>query len=341
MRGKSLWMWIVSGSLACATLGPRAAGAAGVEPSLATSVQKTDAQKHFDRGREFASAQNHQDALVEFRASFDIVASPNTHFSIARTLATLGQLAEAYVEFGGTSAEARVLASKEKRYAQTADAADAEQRDLGAKIAFVTISLEPAGDNATVKIGDREIDRDSLAAPIPVMPGATTIVVSTSGSEIARQSLTLAAGEKKVVSLDVRPKATERAAAEPEPEMHEPTPVAAERAPSSGLRTSAYVAGGVGALGLATFAIFGALEKSTYNDLKSSCQGGPCPASRSDDISKGRSQETIANVGLAFGLVGVAAGAVLYIVSAPPKAPTSARTGIIVGSGFVGVGGSL
>jgi hypothetical protein len=334
-------MWIATGSLVFATLAPPQAMAAGVEPSLANDVQKSDAQKRFDRGRELSSAQNYQDALVEFRASFDIVASPNTHFSIARTLASLGQPADAYVEFGRTSAEARALASKEKRYTQTADAAEAEQRDLAAKLAFVTIDIQPAADNATVKIGEREIDRDSLAFPIPVMPGATTIVVSKSGSEVARQSLTLAAAEKKAVSLDVRPKAPERTASEPAPDMPEQPAVAAERAPSNVLRTSAFVAGGVGVLGLATFAIFGAMEKGTYNDLRTACQGGPCPAGKADDISKGRSQETIANVGIAVGLVGVAAGAVLYIVSAPPKAATSARTGIIVAPGFVGVRGSL
>jgi hypothetical protein len=83
------------------------------------------------------------------------------------------------------------------------------------------------------------------------------------------------------------------------------------------------------------------LEKSTYDDLKSTCQSGPCPPSRADDIAKGRSQETIANVGLAIGLVGVAAGVVLYLTSIPPKAPASARAGIVVAPGFVGVRGSL
>src|SRR4051795_6654334 len=98
MRGKSLWMWIASGSLLW--LAPGTAAAGGVEPTVATELQKTDAQKRFDRGRELSSAQNFQAALVEFRASFDIVASPNTHFAMARTLVSLGQLADAYIEFG-------------------------------------------------------------------------------------------------------------------------------------------------------------------------------------------------------------------------------------------------
>jgi hypothetical protein len=340
MRGRSLWTCIVSGSLAWVTCAPWTATAAGVEPTFATDVQKADAQKRFDRGRELSSAQSYQAALVEFRASFDIVASPNAHLAVARTLVSLGQLADAYVEFGRTSAEARALSAKEKRYAQTAEAADSEQRDVAANLAFVTISLQPPAGDATVKLGDREIDRESLGTPIPVMPGPTILVVSRGGTEVGRQSLTLAAGEKKTAALDIRPKTPERVTVESQAETGGEAPVAAEPA-SSALRTPAYVAGGVGVLGLVTFAVFGSLEKSTYNDLKSTCQGGPCPASSADDISKGRSQQTIANVGLAVGLVGAATGAVLYVVSIPAKAPTSARAGVVVGPGFVGVRGSL
>jgi hypothetical protein len=280
-------------------------------------------------------------ALVEFRASFDIVASPNTHFAIARTLVSLGQLADAYVEFARTGSEARALSAKQTRYTQTAEAAESEQRDLAANLAFVTLTLQPPAENATVKLGDRDVDREGLGTPIPVMPGPTTVVVSRGGTEVGRQSLTLTAGEKKTVALDIRPKTPERATVEAQPETSGEASVAAEPSSSLALRTPAYVAGGIGALGLITFAVFGSLEKSTYNDLKTGCQGGPCPASRADDISKGRSQQTIANVGLAVGLVGAAAGAVLYVVSVPSNAPASARAAMVVGPGFVGVRGSL
>jgi hypothetical protein len=108
-----------------------------------------------------------------------------------------------------------------------------------------------------------------------------------------------------------------------------------------GLRTAAFVAGGVGVVGLATFVIFGALEKSTYNDLQDACHGGPCPPERADDISTGRSRQTIANVGLVAGLVGAAAGAVLFVVSAPSKTSSSASASVVVAPGFVAVRGSL
>jgi hypothetical protein len=75
------------------------------------------------------------------------------------------------------------------------------------------------------------------------------------------------------------------------------------------------VAGGVGVLGFATFAIFGAMAGSTYNDLQSVCHGGPCPSSKADEISSGKTQQAVANVGLAIGIVGLAAGGTMFVLS--------------------------
>src|SRR5215471_13193260 len=99
MSRTALGTWIVSGWLALG-LAPRVAFGAGVDPAAATTKQKADAQKKFDHGRELSAAGRYPEALAEFQASFEIVASPNTHFSIARTLAYMNQFAEAYAEYG-------------------------------------------------------------------------------------------------------------------------------------------------------------------------------------------------------------------------------------------------
>jgi hypothetical protein len=337
---RRLRTWIVAGCIACASFGARDAAATGVDPAAATPAQKNEAQKRFDRGRELAAAQRFPEALVEFQASYEIVASPNTHFSIARTLGSLGQPAEAYVEFGKTISEAQADAAKDKRYAQAAEAAEAEQRDLRGKIAFLVVTVE-RGDDATVKIGERAIDRSMLGSAVPVIPGTINVVVSIGGAEVARQVVTLAAAEQKTIVLEARPKLAESGTPIADTNVRE-QPSVTVNGSAGGLRTAAYVAGGVGLVGLTTFAIFGALEKSSYNDLQDACHGGPCPAEKADDISTGRSRQTIANVGLVAGLVGAAAGAVLFVVSMPSsKSPTSARAAVVVTPGFVGVRGSL
>jgi hypothetical protein len=337
LRRTTLGTWIVSGCVA-ALLAPRAAEAAGADPATATGKQKADAQKKFDHGRELSAASRYPEALAEFQGSFEIVASPNTHFSIARTLAYMGQPAEAYVEYGKTITEAQAAAAKDKRYTQTAEASDAEQRELRSKLAFLVLSVEH-GDNAMVKVGDRAIDNAALRDLVPVNPGTVTVVVSVGGAEVARQTVTLGTSDRKTIVLDAQPKPPEPTAA---PEQPREQPMVVVDTSPGGLRTAAYIAGGVGVAGLATFAIFGSLEKSSFNQLNDACHGEPCPPGHADDIATGRSRQTIANVGLAAGAVGLATGVVLFIVSAPSKAPaTTARTSVVVGPGFVGVGGTL
>ncbi|MBV9948615.1 MAG: hypothetical protein JOZ69_17335 [Myxococcales bacterium] len=105
-------------------------------------------------------------------------------------------------------------------------------------------------------------------------------------------------------------------------------------------RPGAFVAGGIAVAGLATFAAFGLMARSTYDDLNGACAGGPCPASKSDEISSGRMQQTVANIGLAVGIVGAGGAAILFLL--PTSRPArSAGAVITVAPGWIGVRGPL
>jgi hypothetical protein len=108
----------------------------------------------------------------------------------------------------------------------------------------------------------------------------------------------------------------------------------------SPLRTYAYIAGGVGLAGLATLAVFGTLAHGTYDDLQNACPNGACPPSKQGEVSSGKTQETLANVGLAVGIVGVAAGATLFVISLR-KAPAGPSAAIVAGPSWVGIRGTL
>jgi hypothetical protein len=98
------------------------------------------------------------------------------------------------------------------------------------------------------------------------------------------------------------------------------------------------VAGGVGAAGLITAVVAGAMAQSTYGDLGSTCHNGACPASKAGEISSGKSQETIANVGLVVGLLGIGTGAVLFFVG-KPSAPSGTAAVLAIGPGSIAVQG--
>jgi hypothetical protein len=107
------------------------------------------------------------------------------------------------------------------------------------------------------------------------------------------------------------------------------------------LRTWAYVAGGVGVAGLATFGIFGAMSNSAYNSLDSSCPNHACPPGKQSDVDAGKRDQTIANVGLVVGVVGLGAGVTLFIVSGHGKQEKAGSEAmrVAVGPGSVGVDG--
>jgi hypothetical protein len=206
------------------------------------------------------------------------------------------------------------------------------------------------------------VDRALWTQAVPVTPGAVDVVLTSGGKEVAKQSVTVAAGEKKGVAIDAKPVAAPAIVPVVPPvtgkgapshddddnpwEKQQQTKTAAtapiaDPNPNAKLRTYAYVAGGVGAVGLATFAIFGLLEKSTHSNLESECPNNVCPSSKYGDVSSGKTQETVANVGLIVGAVGLAAGATLFVLSLPKSSSSSSSASIVIAPSFIGVRGSL
>jgi len=125
-----------SSMLAVSLLTASAALADGVLPDVATPVQREQAQSRFAKGRDLMAKKQYDDALVEFRASHDIVASPNTRLEIARCLRTAGKLVAAYAELGRTAIEAKELLGQDNRYQRAYDAATDERKEIEPKLGF-------------------------------------------------------------------------------------------------------------------------------------------------------------------------------------------------------------
>jgi hypothetical protein len=327
---------VVTAIAALGVLAPDAR-ADGVAPVAATAVQREQAQAKFKRGRDLLVKKQYAEALAEFRASHDIVSSPNARLEIARCLREMGKLVAAYAEFGRTAIEAKEMLAQDSRYQGAYDSATTERAEIEPKLGFVTLTIPNATDQTTVAIDGEEIRRAAWSEPAPVAPSNSEIVVTTPGHTPVKRTVALAAGQKEALSIDaLSGDATDAApAAAPAPEA------SASSGPS--LRTWAYVAGGVGAAGLLTFTIGGLMARSTYDDLNNSCHGGPCTADKNGEISSGKTQQTIANVGLAVGIIGVAAGVTLFVLSMPkssePAAAPAPTTAVVVGPGWAGLRG--
>ena len=99
--------------------------------------------------------------------------------------------------------------------------------------------------------------------------------------------------------------------------------------------TVSWIAWGVGVAGFATFAIFGSMAESAADDLDA-CRP-LCPQSLKDRADGGERDETIANVGLVVGALGIVGGGVAWIVSAAAGSDDPHAARVLVAPSRTGV----
>jgi hypothetical protein len=310
--------------------------AAGVSPGQATPVQREQAQARFLKGRDKLGKKDFEGALAEFNASLDIVASPNARLYVGRCLRELGRIVPAYVELGRTEVEAHEHMREDPRYEKAAQAAHEERVKLEPQLAFVNVEISHAEPETKLTVNGDEIRRGGWAEPIPVLPGKTDIVVQTPGQAPLQKTISLQVTERKVVTVDMN----DAVAPPPAPKV-EKSP--SDHASDSGatMRNIAWVAGGAAVVGLGMFVVFGLKSSSTYGDLDTACNAGPCPPGHEGDISAGRTEQTVANIGLVVALAGAAASATLFVLAPSGSPKRSARARVDVGPSFVGLRGAF
>jgi hypothetical protein len=315
-------------SSALAMGAPDVARAQPTAPAPAAAGDVASAKAKFDKGKALFTAKNYADALAEFRASYGIVKSPNSHFFIANCLRELGRLAEAHIEYDRVAAEARAAG---EQYEGAIDAALAERDALTPKIVLVNVTTPVGHTDGVLTVGGLEVTSDLAGKPIPAMPGNIEVILSASGKAPISQTVTGAAGETKSVTLEFPKETTPGDGDQPSGGKKFFTP----------LRIGALAAAGVGVVGMVIFAVQGTASNETYDRLQSQC-GGPCPSSFAADIDKGRTQQTVANVGLGLGIVGLGAGAALFVLSMKKQPDaTQPQTTWLIGPGSLGVRGTF
>jgi hypothetical protein len=299
----------------CAALSLSAAPAWSGEAHPAAKDQRAGAKKTFEVGNKLYDSHHYEEALAAFRASYQIVASPNSGLMIARCLRELGHNAEAYREYDAVIAEA---SRGGERYRSSGEAATEERGELKSKVALLTVRVADAKPGVTVKVGEVKLADADIGAPVPFDPADVVVTAESPEGASARSEVKLTAGAASEVELRLN-KPVDVPAAPPPPTVAPPPVLAATPSPPSSLRTWSYVAGGVGAAGFITFAVFGAMTSSKYSSLEKACPQKQCSADQKDDVDAGKTYQMIANVGLGVGIAGVATGVTLFFLSSGHK----------------------
>jgi hypothetical protein len=249
---------------------------------------------------------------------------------IARSLRELKRYDEAYKEYLATVKDAEQSAG---RYPDTLKAAQAEADALNEQLSYIVIDSAPSGTE--VRINGKPVTF-TAGERLAVVESKVDLEVRLPDGKVTHETLDL----KKQETRHVTPSAEKQAVTPPEapPPKVAATAAPDEARPSNGLRTAAYVAGGVGVAGLVTFGVFGALDHSIYSDLQAKCATGSCAAGNGSQIDKGRMYQSVANIGLGVAAIGAAAAVTLFLVSpAHSERPVALQVGpasVVIRGGF-------
>ncbi|NUO52258.1 MAG: hypothetical protein HOV80_25675 [Polyangiaceae bacterium] len=290
-------------------------------PASAFAQTTPSAQSLYDEGVTAYGKGDFATACPKFKASYDADKQPAPLFMLAKCEEKTGKIGSALVHFeevlrvGGLENELR-------------DQAARSVNDLAVRAPRLTLKRGTAPAAATAKVDGVLFTIDGR--PEPVDPGEHQIEVSAPTHEQKTTKITIKEGDKLDIEITM---------GAPLPSTGPVAPPPVREAPPQKDVTPLLIGGGVAAgVGVIGFVIAGV----TGGMILSECDGDLACPNREEDFDSGGL--VIGNyVGFAVGGVGVATGAVLFIVAAVQSGTTeasveAARVQPVAGPGDAGVG---
>jgi hypothetical protein len=192
------------------------------------------------------------------------------------------------------------------------------------KIAHLVIRITPSDAKASVAVGGKAVPDALIGSERPTDPGTHEVTATAAGYKPASTTVTLAEGghqditlllEKDPNAVAVVPPPTPAAT----PGVQTGTPAPPPEPTASSSNVPAYVALGVGGVGLVVGGITGALAFGKAGD----CPNKVCKTQ--SDLDSAKSMATVSTIGFGVGIVGVAVGTVLLLTgSHSSEAPAAA-----------------
>jgi hypothetical protein len=200
--------------------------------------------------------------------------------------------------------------------------AEVDHAALAPRIPSVVVMVEGApAEKVAVTVNGVALPSSLVGVKRPVDPGAVNVDGAHAGAT-ASETVNLAEGETKSVTLRFAPVATQappaRPSAAPPPTGSKPADHVGPSASSQ--RSIGFIVLGAGGIGILTGATAGGLAISTRSSAQG-CQGTNCPTSEKDTVDSYNRLRMISSVGLIAGAALAATGAVL-IFTAPSQAST-------------------
>jgi hypothetical protein len=172
---------------------------------------------------------------------------------------------------------------------------------------------------------DDELLVDRLdGRPVRVDPGARRLRWELAGHEPVETEVIVREGEKaRFVSATFAPLSP--------PETGSPD-VPRGQQTQTGIPAGTWVAGGIGLVGIASFAVFGLSAEARERELEDSCKPNCTP----DEVRPAERQALLANVSLGVGIAGLAVATWLLVTAEPQPGAAQTGLGLQLGPGGAG-----
>lgn len=280
------------------------------EPARDDAETRTAARDLATQGAQAFDAGKYAEASDFFRRAHELVSAPSIALMQARSLAKLGQLLEAVDTYEQTI-RLKLPADAPEAYVAAVQTARTEVEGVRARLPRLKLTVigVASAELPQVSIDGKPTPSALLGVERPVDPGAHHFIVQVLGVVRANQDLTVAEGESYQVELDARPVVPADALAPAEA-------TANPGAGSSSRRTLAYVALGLGAVGLGVGTYTGLVALHHKSNLDSECHPD-CPRSAADEMSSWRGNRTISWVSYGVGIAAAGTGILLLTLGKP------------------------
>jgi hypothetical protein len=318
-RSRPVWSR-VSGAIALALALLPAASVLAQPAKPAPAAPASDARAAFDAAQKLYDEHKFDEAREQFMVAYRASQSPNARLMAARCLTALDRLAEAYEEMAATSREATARAEQDPKYVPTRDAAATQLAMLERRIGKLTVVVTDFVAGTEVKVNGAPLAIDALGHAVAVTPGPVTVEVRAPGAEPIVREASIGAAEAQTITIALaRPVAPVIIVAPPAPVV--------PPARINAVRAAGIAVGGFGVVGMAVFAGAGLSANAKFAELQRACGNTRCtdPAQGST-VDAGRTLDTVANIAVTAGAVGLLGGALMIAFGGPKKAPVAATS---------------
>jgi hypothetical protein len=321
-------------------------------------VDRATARQLGEAGQQALDARDYKTAEDDFRRADKLVHAPTLLLGLARALAGEGKFVDAQETYKRIVREG-VAPGSPAVFQRAVEEAAKEVAAVAPKIGGATITVKTAGGepppaNLQITWDGAPVNAATLGVKRPADPGDHVVHAAADGYKPVDLKVRIPVGGSADAALTIEKDPNAAATATPPnaagmPAADGSTPAGDGREqPATAGRGPGiwpWVALGVGAAGLITGGVTGAMAMSKQSDLASACSGHTCPPDQKATLDSYNTLGTISTVGFIVGGVGAATGVVLLLlkpnfISAPARASAAGlQVEPVLGLGTVGAAG--